>query len=167
MEVILRQMDYKKKILNNEKIYYEKNSHEITDLLKKSKYQLELKYHALTKEDLVFILELKLIEIQPPDAYQKSIWEMNDEEKYNYATNLKNGGNDLFKSSDYINASIKFQEALSIFKNMIHTGSMLNERFEKLTTNKTTKIEENENKGKYKNATTIKKKVKTKFKMRI
>jgi len=162
MEVILRQIDYKKNFLKNEKLYNEGNNSEITNLLKNHKNQLEIKYHALTRENLVFILELKLIEIQAPESYQKIIWEMNDEEKYNYATNLKNGGNDLFKSSDYINASIKFQEALSIFKNLIHSGTMLNEHFEKLSTNKTKNVKENENKGKYKNE--IKKK---KIKIRI
>jgi len=151
MEEILRHIDFKKILL---KKYDVENNNDVdfSKELIEYKRSLHRKYRDLSRDDIVFVVEIELMDIQPLECYQKSVWEMDDTEKYLYASNLKNEGNNFFKLNDYNKASIKFQEALSIFKVIIHSGSLLNEQFQRLSTHKETFEDEQERKkGKYYN----------------
>ncbi|ORX51042.1 TPR-like protein [Piromyces finnis] len=135
MESILHHVDYKKSLLKQHNVG-DKNGINFSKKLIDYKNYLNKKYQDLCRDDLVFIIEIELVDIQLPESYQKCVWEMDDTEKYFHAVNLKNEGNILFKANEFNKASVKFQEALSIYQVMIHSGSLLNEKFQKLSVHK-------------------------------
>ncbi|OUM59352.1 hypothetical protein PIROE2DRAFT_15126 [Piromyces sp. E2] len=145
MEEILHHIDYKKTLMKQHNVGDQNDIDYSTDLIEYKKF-LHRKYRDLSRDDIVFIIEIELINIQPPECYQKCLWEMDETEKYLHATNLKNEGNELFKLKDYNNASVKFQEALYVYKVIIHSGSMLNEQFQKLSTHQESYKEEHKRK---------------------
>jgi len=134
MEIILNRINYKLSLLNNNELMKNKDDVYISHQLIEYEKKLQKKYHSLTKDNLVYILEIELLDVQEPETFQKCVWEMNDDEKYNWATSLKEEGNKYFKLNDLNQASIKFQEALSIFQNMLNSGSLLNENFNRQCT---------------------------------
>jgi tetratricopeptide (TPR) repeat protein len=138
MEIILRHIDYKTHLLENDAEINNKDDTDMAQHLINYKNQLCEKYHALTQSNIILLLEIELLDIQLPETFKKSIWEMNNEEKYKHATTLKDEGNHLFKSNEYNQASVKFQEALSLLQIMIHSGSLLNEKFSRQCTVKDT-----------------------------
>ncbi|ORX76734.1 TPR-like protein [Anaeromyces robustus] len=134
MEIILNHINYKLSLLHNKELVNNKNDVYISNQLIEYKKKLHERYHSLTKGNIIFILEIELLDVQEPETFQKCVWEMSDDEKYNRATCLKDEGNNLFKSNEFNKASVKFQEALSIFQNIIHSGSLLNEQFNRQCT---------------------------------
>lgn len=66
--------------------------------------------------DLVFIIEL--LSIEHTDSYEKEIWQMTDEEKIQSIPKLKEQGNNLCSTGQYLEAEKKYGKALAIIDHL-------------------------------------------------
>ncbi|KAJ3128280.1 hypothetical protein HK098_004859 [Nowakowskiella sp. JEL0407] len=63
-------------------------------------------------------LEFELLQVQPPNTFQKEVWEMTAEEKWKEAPKRKTEGGELYSKQQYEKAAEKYARALVLLESL-------------------------------------------------